>query len=364
MNKSTIIVYHSLEATGAGINPSVRSQNLSPRSHSNTQHTHNDRDYIDMKRDSVRRYGYPDAETFCAPAERARYPQKPQAPLATTQWDEHAGRVVQHLGVLRGTADRSARASDDAELQRRTGMFRSASRQKFGRDADLTVLGEAVLDDPSYTARLNGNRADPAHYEAQSILSPNRKTSNAFSVVDGFDSGSALNFSSRATVVASGQSFVVVGINGLRVAFVHTPNSVANTPGARDFYAGVLATGSVDILLGDTNRNGMIAQLLGPDYRNILPSQMTTVARPDGFPGGKTNSTRTKPFDQIVYNPETTEMVSAHFIPSDISGATISDHFGLILCARKKAGGGKKRDAQSMTGGVGTDSGAPHKKQR
>jgi len=350
MNKATIVVYHSLEATGSGKNPSVRSQNLNASSFSNTQHKHNLADYQDMNQRAVRRHGYPDAETHLSRKESAQFPRKPMAPLAKGKWDEHAGRVVDHLGSLRGTADRHDRTSDDIDLEKRETMFRSASRTKFGRDADLTVLGEVVLDDPSYTSYLSGNRADPNFYQASSVPSQNGKTSNAFSVVDGFAPSGLVNFGSKATIVAKGQSYVVVKINELCIAFVHTPNKLANEPNAGGFYSAIIKDCIPDIFVGDTNRRGMIGPILGGSYENVSPSRMTTVARPEGFVGGKTNSTRTQPFDQIAYNTNTTEMLSAHFIPSDVSGATISDHFGLIFCA-KKITGNLKRNFQTMNGG-------------
>ncbi|CAI9121512.1 hypothetical protein [Brytella acorum] len=368
MHMRTIIVYHSLEATGSGRDPSVRSQNLNDRNFSSTQHAHNVRDHEAAARAATRQYGA--ADTPLSHAERARLSFPPQAPLqkagGAAAYDQQGGRVVRHLGNLSGGADKSSRTVDDSDLKERQAMYRSAPRTKYGRDADLTVLGEVVLDDPSYTSHGGGERAAPDYYQAQSRQSPNGVTSNAFSVVDGSEQGSPVSFSSKAEIVASGQSYVVVAINELTVAFVHTPNSIANTRGAGGFYSNIgrsCQTGLPDIVVGDTNQRGMIAGLLGNRYRSVPPSEMTTVARPEGFTPSGTNSKRNYPFDQIAYNTETTEMLSAHFIPSDISGATISDHFGLIFCARKKATDGNTVAKRGFDGGA-DDNDQPLAKRR
>lgn len=362
MTRRTIITYHSLEAAGSSKDPSVRSQNLSASSHSRKQHTANETDAsraYQQKISQLRQNGtYFDLE-FPAPAQTG--PAQPftvsrNAPASPGAYPAQANRVVSHVSTLSGTADRQMTSLDDSRI----GMLRTAPRATYGRDADLTVVGEAYLTDPSYTGILGSAGSDNRHYQARIAQSANGKTSNGFSWIDGF-SPDITSFSSQARLVASGQSFVVIEVNDIVAAFVHTPNADAKVASkAAGFYAKIKPY-APDIIMGDTNQNGSIAAFFGPTFQEFPRARTLVFARPPGFTLSGTNSVRDKFFDQIVYNAATTEIDSARYIPSDISGATMSDHFGLIVCARRK---GKPVHARDDDGNDDGSGGRTAKRQR
>ncbi|MCQ9154976.1 hypothetical protein [Acidomonas methanolica] len=348
MTRRTIITYHSLEASGSSNYRSAASQNLSANSFSQAQHDLNRRDHVTAAIDDAdpRARSRP-AAPLVRTGGQAPDPRRLVRPLdAAIANARQAERVVDHVSFLRGTADRNGSAVDDLRLRT---MLRSAPRATYGRDADLTVIGEGYLDDPSYIATFRQGGLDPRGYRAEVSESPNRKTSNGFSFIDGCDESSSLNFSSRASFVGSGRSFLVLSVNDLVAAFIHTPNAIANKPAAGGFYSDIVRNYHPDIVMGDTNERTSIAPRLGAPYAEFPRTRTPAFARPADFNLGMmgTNSTRKFFYDQIVYNTQTTEIESARYIPSDISGATMSDHFGLILCARKKT---KRTRAEALSG--------------
>lgn len=245
-------------------------------------------------------------------------------------------------------------AAEDKELEkavdRMLGMFEGKARQiyqnshrEFGLPCNLLVFGELNSANKAW-ARTAAATGELVH----ASIFP--KACNCFSL-------HSANSASTTQVIDEGDGWVATNCNGVRVVFVHVPNSLAaDKAKAVAFYKEIknkvlnnLAKGGgvIDLVMGDTNQphalfspenisSGMDGQFRDAHSANsaIAPADTHAVT----FKG--TNSVDTKKFDVAIYNTATVKKIDVRYI-SQLSvmgglAAALTDHMGILVKIDKK----------------------------
>lgn len=239
--------------------------------------------------------------------------------------------------------------ADDAE-HTMLGMFHGKARQiyqlahrEFGQACNLIAFGEL---DARHKSWVNAELA--AGKLVHASVMP--KTCNCFSL-------HSANSAHTTQFIAEGEGWVAALCNGVRVVFVHVPNSLAtNAAKATAFYQEIrskvlksVSTGGgiIDVVMGDTNQPNALfsptnvsAGLGGkfsdghPENSKIVPVDTHAVT----FKG--TNSVETKKFDVALYNTATVKKIEVKYFSqfSHVakSAAAFTDHMGVLVKIDKK----------------------------
>ncbi len=244
--------------------------------------------------------------------------------------------------------------AEDKELEkaaeRMRGMFEGKARQiyqtshrEFGLPCNLLVFGELNSKNPSW-ANTSGATGALVH----ASIFP--KACNCFSL-------HSANSTKTTKFIDEGDGWVAANCNGVRVVFVHVPNSLAaDKSKAITFYQTIKnkvlnnvtgGGGVIDLIMGDTNQphalfspenisSGMDGQFRDAHSANapIIPADTYAVS----FKG--TNSVDNKKFDVAIYNTATVKKVDVRYISqlSSMGGlaAAYTDHMGVMVKVDKK----------------------------
>lgn len=245
------------------------------------------------------------------------------------------------------------RKYDDMEADdstgRMLGMFHGKALQiyqlaqrEFGQACNLLTFGELDAKHKSWVdaEKVAGKLVHVSVFP---------KACNCFSL-------HSANSANTTKFIAEGDGWVAAVCNGVRVVFVHVPNSLAaDSAKAQTFYQDIKNTvltstggGIIDLVVGDTNQPNALfspinisAGLDGkfsdghPSKNNISPVDTYDVK----FKG--TNSVDTKKFDVAIYNTATVEKIDVRYFSqlSHVakSAAAYTDHMGVLVRVKKIA---------------------------
>ena len=263
----------------------------------------------------------------------------PTAPANFMDGKEKKGRKRKH-GEMEKT---------DA-TDRMLGMFHGKARQiyqmaqrEFGQACNLLTFGELDARHKSWVdAELAAGKL------VHTSVFP--KACNCFSL-------HSANSAHTTQFIAEGDGWVAALCNGVRVVFVHVPNSLATNPTkATAFYKKIKTTvlksvgtggGVIDVVMGDTNQPSAlfsptnISAGLDGKFSDAHPAN-TTINPVDThavtFKG--TNSVETKKFDVALYNTATVKKIEVKYFSQlsqvERSAAAYTDHMGILVRVEKK----------------------------
>lgn len=238
---------------------------------------------------------------------------------------------------------------EDKELQdamdRMLGMFQGKARQiyqhahrEFGLPCNLLVFGELDGKNKAWskTTAATGELVHASVFP---------KACNCFSL-------HSANSASTTKFIDEGDGWVAANCNGVRVVFVHVPNSLATDAAkAVAFYKEIKnkvlnnvsgGGGVIDVVMGDTNQSSALFSptniSAGMDGKfkdahsaseKISPVDTYNVK----FKG--TNSVDSKKFDVAVYNTATVKKIDVRYFSqlshSGGSAAAYTDHMGVLV---------------------------------
>jgi hypothetical protein len=245
------------------------------------------------------------------------------------------------------------RKRDEMEAEdaasRMLGMFHGKALQiyqlaqrEFGQACNLLAFGELDAKHKSWVdaEKVAGKLVHVSVFP---------KACNCFSL-------HSANSANTTKFIAEGDGWVAALCNGVRVVFVHVPNSLAtDSTKAQTFYQEIKNTvltstggGIIDVVMGDTNQPNALfsptnisAGLDGKfsdghsSKNNISPVDTHDVK----FKG--TNSVDTKKFDVAIYNTATVEKPDVRYFSqlSHVakSAAAYTDHMGVLVRVKKIA---------------------------
>jgi len=216
------------------------------------------------------------------------------------------------------------------------------AQREFGQACNLLAFGELDAKHKSWVdaEKVAGKLVHVSVFP---------KACNCFSL-------HSANSANTTKFIAEGDGWVAALCNGVRVVFVHVPNSLATDPTkAQTFYQNIKNTvltskggGIIDVVMGDTNQphdlfspTNISAGLDGKfsdghaSKNNISPVDTHDVK----FKG--TNSVNTKKFDVAIYNTATVEKIDVRYFSqfSHVakSAAAYTDHMGVLVRVKKIA---------------------------
>ncbi len=216
------------------------------------------------------------------------------------------------------------------------------AQREFGQPCNLLTFGEL---DARHKSWVDAEKV--AGKLVHASVFP--KACNCFSL-------HSANSANTTKFIAEGDGWVAALCNGVRVVFVHVPNSLAADPTkAKTFYQGIKNAvltstnsggGVIDLVMGDTNQphalfspTNISAGLDGKfsdghsANTNIRPVDTHEVA----FKG--TNSVETKKFDVAIYNTATVEKIEVRYFSQlshvGKSAAAYTDHMGVLVRVKK-----------------------------
>jgi len=199
--------------------------------------------------------------------------------------------------------------------------------RSFGQMPDVMAVGEL---DASH-GDFGGMISDPA---VKVSAHANSKASQSFTVI------SQTAVASQLAVLAAGVGFVVYGVGGLVVAFVHVPNKLAGSQGATSqFYNGIAAAiggQQIHLVIGDTNQPsaGHTVMALNSSfntgsYRNALEGKKISPVDNYLVTQGGTNSAGTQIYDVAVYRSDICSVEEVAYLSQSSGAVTVTDHCGL-----------------------------------
>ena len=252
-------------------------------------------------------------------------------------------------GEKRGRKRKRDELEADDSTTKMLGMFHGKALQiyqlaqrEFGQPCNLLTFGEL---DAKHKSWVDAEKV--AGKLVHASVFP--KACNCFSL-------HSANSANTTKFIAEGDGWVAAVCNGLRVVFVHVPNSLATDPTkARAFYKDIKNTvltsinsggGVIDLVMGDTNQPhalfspANISAGLGGKFSdghasssNISPVDTYDVK----FKG--TNSVDTKKFDVAIYNTATVEKIDVRYFSQlsrvAKSAAAYTDHMGVLVRVKK-----------------------------
>lgn len=249
----------------------------------------------------------------------------------------------------RGEMEEEDKALKEA-ADKMLGMFQGKARQiyqhahrEFGQACNLLVFGELNASHKNWLSTR------PATGEMiHASVFP--KACNCFSL-------HSANSASTTQFIAEGDGWVAANCNGVRVVFVHVPNSLATDAGkATKFYKEIKnkvvnstasGGGVVDLVMGDTNQASALFSpkiiSAGMDGKFSDASAAETSISPVdtyGVTFKGTNSVDTKKFDVAIYNTATVKKIDVRYF-SQFShhgslAAAYTDHMGILVKVDKK----------------------------
>lgn len=258
---------------------------------------------------------------------------------------------VMDTGETRGRKRKRDEMEADSANQQMLGMFHGKALQiyqlahrEFGQPCNLLTFGELDANHKSWVdaEKVAGKLVHVSTFP---------KACNCFSL-------HSANSAHTTKFIAEGDGWVAALCNGLRVVFVHVPNSLAtDATKAQKFYTeiknAVLSNvaaggGIIDLVMGDTNQPHAlfsptnISAGLGGKFSDghSSPGAITPVDTYDAkFKG--TNSVDTKKFDVAIYNTATVEKIDVRYFSqfSHVakSAAAYTDHMGVLVRVKKRA---------------------------
>lgn len=229
------------------------------------------------------------------------------------------------------------------------GMFHGKALQiyqlahrEFGQPCNLLTFGEL---DANHKSWVNAEKVAGKIVHVSTLP----KACNCFSL-------HSANSAHTTKFIAEGNGWVAALCNGVRVVFVHVPNSLATDPTkAKAFYREIKNTvlssiasggGVIDLVMGDTNQPhalfsptnisaGLDGKFSDGHSSNAKISPVDT--HDVKFKG--TNSVDTKKFDVAIYNTATVEKIDVRYFSqlSHIakSAAAYTDHMGILVNVKK-----------------------------
>lgn len=181
------------------------------------------------------------------------------------------------------------------------------------------------------------------------------KACNSFTIYDPTKSSEASNFS----VAGKGGGWIVVRYEGLTIAFVHVPNSIANNePKLIAFYNEINRAffgPTIDIIMGDTNQTTesrsltAINEVFEGTYVYATPANIEPLDTLGEHFGG-TNATGSQLYDVAIYNSDLLDEVKGEYLSQrtvislfnteekvwDKVALAATDHMGMVVEFRKK----------------------------
>jgi hypothetical protein len=254
-------------------------------------------------------------------------------------------------GEKRGRKRKRDEMEADSASQKMLGMFHGKalqiyqlSQREFGQPCNLLTFGELDAKHKSWVdaEKVAGKLVHVSTFP---------KACNCFSL-------HSANSANTTKFIAEGDGWVAALCNGLRVVFVHVPNSLAtDATKAKKFYTEIKNTvlsniaaggGVIDLVMGDTNQPHAlfsptnISAGLGGKFSDGHSSTgpITPVDTYEAkFKG--TNSVDTKKFDVAIYNTATVEKIEVRYFSqlSHVakSAAAYTDHMGILVRVKKLA---------------------------
>lgn len=239
------------------------------------------------------------------------------------------------------------KALDDA-TNRMLGMFQGKARQihqhafrEFGKACNLLTFGELNAKNKTWkdVEKAAGTLVHASVFP---------KACNCFSL-------HSANSAKTTKFIAEGDGWVAANCNGVRVVFVHVPNSLAaDEAKATMFYKEIKnrvltdiqsGGGVVDLIMGDTNQpNALFSpRVISAGMDGAFSDAHTTDIKPVDthlvkFKG--TNSVDTKKFDVAIYNTATIKTIDVRYFSQfshvGRSAAAYTDHMGILVKIEKK----------------------------
>lgn len=251
----------------------------------------------------------------------------------------------------RGRKRKRSEMEADSANQKMLGMFHGKALQiyqlaqrEFGQPCNLLTFGEL---DASHKSWVDAEKVAGKLVHVSTFP----KACNCFSL-------HSANSANTTKFIAEGDGWVAALCNGLRVVFVHVPNSLATDPTkAKKFYTEIKNTvlssvgtggGVIDLVMGDINQPHAlfsptnISAGLGGKFSDGHAST-TPIAPVDTYKAKfkGTNSVDTKKFDVAIYNTATVEKIEVRYFSqlSHVakSAAAYTDHMGILVRVKKLA---------------------------